>query len=406
MEQITKDELQKGLETLQAQHKEAIAEVQKAVLEKSESSLKAANERLEEVIADKDELTRRIGELEKSRNADRESQTVSFNDAIAQALKENAGAIKGFRRGEKCTFELKAVGDMSPSNFSGTSYSNITTEFRQGVLPLPTERIWMSDVLPGGTTNSGTIWYPRHTGGEGGAAPWTYGSGEAGATVAKPQVDFDFDAVSTPVQWIAGYAKVPRQMLDDVAWLESFLRQHMLLSLKKAENNQIINGSGVSPQLTGINTIATSYDGSYTVAVERIVDAAYGQVNEAFGSANLAILHPRDAVAIALNKATGSGEYDLPPGTIGYVNGQLTIAGLTVVQTTEIDKGNFIVGDRNASQFVSRLTPELRMFESNEDDAKKNLVMFRIEERAALAHYYPTWWVKGKLAEEEEEEEE
>lgn len=390
---ITAEELKQGLDAIKLEHQNAIKEVQKNVLEKSAEGVAAANKRLEEVETAKGEMERQISELEvkiKDINKGNGNQPEHFNDVMAKAIEENFEAIKSFKKGDRHQFELKAVGDMSTANFSGTSYYNATTDVRQAVLPLLTERIWMRDVLPSGTTNAGNIWYPRHTGGEGGAAAWLSGN--------KAQIDFDFDGVNVPVEWIAGYVKVPRQMLDDVAWLQSFLRQNMLLSLYKQENNQILNGNGTSPQLKGIIPQAEAYDGTYTVPVERIVDAGYGQVNENEGAANLALLHPRDAVAIILNKASGSGEYDLPPGTIGFVNNRLTIAGMTVVQTKEITRGNFLVGDNTASQFITRLSPELRMFEENEDDAKKNLIMFRIEERAALATYYPTWWVKGTLA--------
>lgn len=392
MAEITKEELQQGLDELRKEHQQAVKDVQKTVLEKNEESLKAANKRLEEVETAKAQMEADIANLEaKLKDINKAGEKPEhFNDVMCKTIEESANKLKGFNKGKELSLELKAAGDMSTSNFSGTSYTNITTDYRQSVLPLLSERIWMRDVLPSGTTNAANIWYPRHTGGEGDAAPWNTGS--------KSQMDFDFDGVSDPVEWIAGYVKVPRAMLDDVAWLQSFLRQNMLLSLYKAENNQILNGTGVSPQLSGIIPQATAYDGDYTIAIERLVDAGYGQVNENEGNANLVLLHPRDAVAIILNKASGSGEYDLPPGTVGFINNRLTVAGMTVVQTKEITKGNFLVGDNNASQFITRLSPELRVFEQNEDDAKKNLIMFRIEERAALATYYPKWWVKGTLA--------
>lgn len=390
---MTPEELKVKLDEMQQQHKDAVRDLQKEVLEKSEAGVKAANDRLEEVEKAKGEIEAKLAQLEvkmKDGFGAGGTKPEHFNDVMSKAIEENAEAIRGFKKGQDIGLQLKAVGDMSTANFTGTSYANLTTDYRQAVLPLLQERIWMRDVLPSGSTASGSIWYPRHTGGEGGTATWQSGN--------KAQMDFDFDGVNVPVRWIAGYVKVPREMLDDVAWLQSFLRQNMLLNLYKNENAQILNGNNTAPNLYGIIPQAEAYDGSYTVAVERIVDAGYGQVNENFGNANLALLHPRDAVSIILNKASGSGEYDLPPGTIGFVNNKLTIAGMTVVQTQEITRGNFLVGDNNASQFITRLNPEIRMFEENEDDAKKNLVMFRIEERAALATYYPTWWVKGTLA--------
>lgn len=394
MAEVTLEQLEKGFNELKEQHSQASKELKEQVLAKSEEGVQAAHKRFEEVDAQLAELQAKGAELEAKikQQSNGDAKPEHFNDVLAKTLDENSDKIAKYSKGDKVTFEMKAAGNMSTSNFAGTSYANITTDYRQSVLPLPTERIWMRDVLPSGTTSANNIWYPKHTGGEGKADVWSSGN--------KPQMDFDFTGVNDPVRWIAGIVKVPREMLDDVPWLKSFLQQNMLLSLYKTENYEILNGDGTGDHLKGIIPQATAYDGDYTIAVERLVDAGYGQIDEANGAANVVMLHPRDAVAIALNKASGSGEYDLPPGTVGFVNGRLTIAGMTVVRTKEITKGQFLVGDNMASQFVTRLKPELQMFEQNEDDARNNLIMFRIEERAALATYYPQWWVKGDLAPE------
>lgn len=251
----------------------------------------------------------------------------SFNENLSEAISERAEEIKSFAnsRRKEMRLEMKAVGDMSSANFSGTSYANLTTDHRTNVLPLADSTVYLRDLLPKGTTQSGAITYPRHTGGEGAPAPWSSASG-----TAKAQIDFDFDAVTAPVQWIAGFVKVPREMLDDVAFLESFLRANLLKQLLKAENEQILNGSGTPPNLKGLVTQAQAYGGSYANLIEKIVDAAYGQVLENGHSANAVVLNARDAVGIYLNKANTSGEYDLPGG-IGFVNGRLQIAGLNVV---------------------------------------------------------------------------
>lgn len=328
-------------------------------------------------------------------------QGKSFNENLGEALEENKEVIKGLQNVGKgkidATISMKAAGDMSyGTNFAGDSATVLTTEYRQNVLSLLEETLWLRNIIPGGTTNASSIWYPRHIGGEGSPAPWDY-STNSSTTAAKPLFDFDFDAVNAPVEWIAGIVRVPRQMLDDVAFLRSFLQANMLRKLFQAENNQILNGNGVSPNLQGLLPIADDYDGTMTIAVEKIIDAAYGQIVEAQGTPTHVLLHPRDAVAIALNKASGSGEYDLPNGSVGYVNGRLTIAGLTVVPTVQIARNNFLVGDMRATQFITRLAPELRFFDQNRDDAEKNFITIRIEERAALVTYYPELFVKGTL---------
>lgn len=314
----------------------------------------------------------------------------SFNDNLSEIIREKADELKAFAGSteKSMKLEMKAVGDMSSANFAGTSYANLTTDYRQQVLPLADNTIYMRDLLPKGTTQAGSITYPRHTGGEGAPAPWNTG--------AKPQIDFDFDAVTTPVQWIAGILRIPRQMLDDVQFLESFLRANLLKQLLKAENAQILNGTGVAPNLHGLVPQAQAYNGSYTALIEKIVDAAYGQVVENGHSANAVVLNARDAIGIYLNKASGSGEYDVPGG-VGFVNGRLTIAGLTVVQapTAQMASGSFLTGDFNAAQLVTRLNPEIRFFEQDVDNVQKNMITVRIEERVALPVYYPNAFVKG-----------
>ena len=314
----------------------------------------------------------------------------SFNENLSEAIAERAEEIKSFAnsRRKEMRLEMKAVGDMSSANFSGTSYANLTTEYRANILPLADSTVYLRDLLPKGTTQAGAITYPRHTGGEGAPAPWSSASG------AKAQIDFDFDAVTAPVQWIAGFVKVPREMLDDVAFLESFLRANLLRQLLKAENEQILNGNGTPPNLNGLVTQAQAYGGSYTVLIEKIVDAAYGQVLENGHSANAVVLNARDAVGIYLNKATTSGEYDLPGG-IGFVNGRLQIAGLNVVAvpSTQLASGAFLTGDFNAAQLITRLSPEIRFFEQDDDNVQKNMITIRVEERVALPVYYPNAFV-------------
>ena len=312
----------------------------------------------------------------------------SFNENLSEAIAERAEEIKSFAnsRRKEMRLEMKAVGDMSSANFAGTSYANLTTEYRANILPLADSTVYLRDLLPKGTTQAGAITYPRHTGGEGAPAPWSSG--------AKAQIDFDFDAVTAPVQWIAGFVKVPREMLDDVAFLESFLRANLLRQLLKAENEQILNGSGTPPNLKGLVTEAQAYGGSYTDLIEKIVDAAYGQVLENGHSANAVVLNARDAVGIYLNKASTSGKYDLPGG-IGFVNGRLQIAGLNVVAvpSTQLASGAFLTGDFNAAQLITRLSPEIRFFEQDEDNVQKNMITIRVEERVALPVYYPNAFV-------------
>ena len=315
----------------------------------------------------------------------------TFNQILGETIKENAEAIQNFKQGDNLVLEMKAVGDMSiAANFPGSTPFN--QEVRNALIRNPYDRVWLSDLLPQGSTTKGSVIYPKENGGEGGAAVWVAGGN-------KPQMDFDLTSQSAYVKWIAGTIIVDREMLDDLDWMASYLQSKMLISLKVAENAFILNGTADANPVVGLLTAATAYDGTFTAAVDKMVDAAYGQIPEdtsEFYQGNTAILNVRDAVKIGLNKATGSGEYDLPDGTVVFENGALKVAGLQMATTTQLAANNFLTFDKTAVLLINRLKPELRMFE-DATLAKQNKVMFRIEERITLAIFNKTALVKGTL---------
>lgn len=328
-------------------------------------------------------------------NATPEAKAKTFNDNLADAIEGAADMLKGLANGKGSfdeTIELKDVGDMSiTANFPGAN--PWIQDASQRMIVKPYNRVWLADLLPQGTTTSNSIIYPKENGGEGGAAVWT------DQTANKAQMDFDLTSQTAFVKWIAGYVIVYREMLDDIPWLTSYLRSKMLISLKTAENGFVLNGTADTNPVDGLLDVATAYDGLMDGAIDRIIDASYGQIPEDtfdFYRGNLTILNPRDLVRIGLNKAGGSGEYDLPLGSVSYANGNLNIAGLETVATTGQTMGTFLSLDREATSFIRRLQPEIRVFE-DATLAKKNQVMFRIEERATLVVFNDDAIVSGTL---------
>lgn len=317
----------------------------------------------------------------------------SFNDYLGEAIQENAEAIQNFKKGSpELTITMKAVGDMSISN----NFPNATPfiqDVRTGLITTPHNRVWLSDIIPGGSSTGNSILYPKENGGEGAVGLWT------DPNVDKPQVDYDLSSQAAFFKWVAGYVIIEREMLDDIAWLQSYLQSKLLVSYKTAENNFILNGSTDTNPVTGMLTAATAYNGSFTGPVDRVIDAGWGQIVETtheFYAPTHTILNPRAAVGLGLNKATGSGEYDLPNGSVAFSNGKLSVGGLDVVTSTGLPATDFLTFDRSALAYVTRLAPELRMFE-DAALAKRNKIMFRIEGRSTLAIFNNNAIVKGPL---------
>lgn len=312
-------------------------------------------------------------------------ETKSFNQVLAETIEDNKDAIQNFKSGQNLRLEMKAVGDMSAAvNFPDAA--GLYTQQRGLYVP-PFEQTFLGDILPGATSAGTGIVYPERNGGEGSIDEWD-------GTEDKAQVDYDFIKREISFAWLAGILIIEREMLDDISWLTSYIQNQLLLDLKTRENAFILNRA-----TTGLLAKATAYNGTYTTAVERLVDAAYGQLPEdTFGQhrATHFVMRPRDTVKIGLNQASGSGEFDLPQGTVGFAAGALNLSGIQTVATTSMAANNFLAMDARATQFVKRMQPELRMFE-DAALAKKNKIMFRIEERVALAVYNPKALVKGEL---------
>lgn len=367
---------------------EKIAEIEKKFegLNNADEIQKAKSEFLKEVAA----LQAQVKELKQTGG---EATQKSFNENLKEAIEKSADKIQEFGKNPgmgEVRMAMKAVGDMSiAANFPGAT--PWIQEAMPGLIVNPYNRVWLADILPQATSTANSIIYPKENGGEGAVAPWT------DKTQDKAQVDYDFTSQTAFFKWLAGFVIVEREMLDDIAWLTSYLQQKLLISLKTAENSFVLNGTSDANPVTGLLTAATAYDGTYTNFGEMIIDAAYGQIptnTEDFYVPTNVILHPRDVVAIGLNKAEGSGEYDLPQNSISFGSGNLSIAGLSTIPTTSMTRNNFLAMDRNAVMFLRRMATEIRMFEDS-TLAKKNKVMFRIEERVSMAIFNNDAIVKG-----------
>lgn len=310
------------------------------------------------------------------------NKPLGFKNAMAKALKDNHASIAQVSniKGNQI-IQLKDI--TYSDNFPG--FEDWRTEYRNDMIVIDRDTFHMRDIIPIGGTSSDTIKYPREGAKTGdGPAPWARGTTIAN-TPSKPLFEPNLDVISTPVEWIAGIMRLPIEMLADLPFLTSYLQNFARAELLEAEDNQILNGNGTSPQLDGLIPNATAYDGARSVLIEQIVDANIRQLGAYNTSGTDVILNPSEIVEIVLNKATGSGEYDNPNGVVGYVNGQLNIAGLNARTTNQMAVGEFLVGNFNHAQLFQRLAPQLRFFEQDQDNVVKNLVTVRIEERIALA---------------------
>jgi HK97 family phage major capsid protein len=327
-------------------------------------------------------------EAKNNRKTMNENQAKGFNASLAEAIEKNADSIAKLGRGEQkrsgFILDTKAVGNMTEAvNLTG----DIPRQYAPQVYALPNRKVHIRSLVPVGTISTGLFTFPKETGGEGEAGPQTQGS-------TKPQIDFDITMTDAPAQYIAGFVRISRQMLDDVPAMTSFLQARLLEKYLLAEDSQLLFGNGSAPNLTGLTVNASAPTGAATVDVEQLVQAI-AQVSATNYSANGILINPSDWANIMNTKNTNAA-YSLPGSTVVTTDGSVTIAGIPVFQSTAIAVDKFLVGDWSmGAQIMQNQGISVQFSEMDSDNFQKNLITVRVEARIAFPIYYNNAFVYG-----------
>lgn len=370
-----KTEVNGAIETLKADNAVAV------------DGLKSELEELKSQVAVVKDAADKL-EAKNNRKTMNENQVKGFNATLADAIEKNADSIAKLGRGEVkrsgFVLDTKAVGNMTEAvNLTG----DIQRQYAPQVYALPNRKVHLRSLLPVGTISTGLFTFPKETGGEGDVAPQTQGS-------AKSQVDFDITMTDAPAQYIAGFVRISRQMLDDVPAMTSFLQARLLEKYLLAEDAQLLNGNGSAPNLTGLTVNAAAFSGAATVDVEQLVQAI-AQVSSSNYSANGILINPTDWAAIMNTKNTNAA-YSLPGSTVVTTDGSVSIAGIPVFQSTAIAADKFLVGDWSmGAQIMQNQGISVQFSEFDSDNFQKNLITVRVEARIAFPIYYNNAFVYG-----------
>lgn len=327
--------------------------------------------------------------------------TKSLNEILqAEFYKKETGnlsivdRIKGMAAGtmgkNSIDINLKAVADMSSAgNLTGTYFQGY--DMRPGVTIRPLFDAHLRPTIPATTTEKPLIRYVRETTSEGGFDMVAEGG-------TKPEIDWDFDIVDAPVRKIAGYFRIPDEMIDDIPYLLTYLTGRGLEELKNKEDQQILYGTGAGQQLSGVNAVATAFDaGPLVVTAPNRFDtlvAAKKQLRLLNLVPNFVWVSPEDYAAMRLTKLS-TGEYVFPviPGT-----DTITVDGTPIIQNNRITAGTFFVLDTRYMEIADRMQSTVRLFDQDRDNAIKNMVTCVIEERLAFPIYRPQAIIKGTFS--------
>lgn len=212
----------------------------------------------------------------------------------------------------------------------------------------------------------------------------------------KPKSELTFELKTEAVKTLAHWIPVSRQVLEDVSQIRAYIDQRLMYGLKKVEEDQVLYGNGVAPNLTGImnNTGIQSYSWSDGTAGDTKIDC----IRRAMTLARLAeyelsgiVLAPQDWEDIELLKGSDN-HYIWITVTQG---GMSRLFRIPVVETTAMTSGEALTGAFKLGAYLwDREMAAIRVSEHHEKFFIKNLVAILAEERVALTVFRPQAFIK------------
>ena len=365
--------------------------VSKAELIEAMSAVKELETKGEEVATlktDLEEIALKVLQLETKGNAN------NVPESISTLLTEKAEELKAMKdkSGASVQITLKAVGTMGLA-------TNVTGQVPQaereaGITRIVTRNPFVLQLVNVGTIMSNVWEWVEQKNREGGSAMTAEGA-------AKSQADFDLVVASANVKKVTAYIKVTKEMLDDVELMRSEIDQELTELINLKIDDQLLNGTGLAVNLTGINTNATAWAaGSFALAIPTptkwdVLRTAINQVRVNLFEPNYILMHPTDVTGMELSKDS-TGQYIMPP--FAALDGTV-VSGIRVVANTGIALDSFLVGDftKAGVRFKEGLTINVGY---ENDDFTKNLVTIlaeaRLVQRVKSNHYGA--FVKGVLS--------
>jgi HK97 family phage major capsid protein len=379
------------------QHLDQLGDIIDAKLEKAYGqAIESATGKADEVLKSEiNNLTEKFNErfdaMEVANKKQAEAgKTLSFKGALNEAI--NGGAIDNLRQGmtKAARFEVKA--DMTTSaDFTGEV---IPADRVPGYKFDPTRLVHVRQLIPNGSTTSDVVRFVKESGYSNGAAATAEGS-----TLA--QSDFDMTATDANVQKIGSYFRISEEMLNDTPQLTSYLSARAPEKLLEVEDNQILNGTGVAPQLSGIITDAADFAaGGFANAIESanefdVLTAALNQLALANYAADYIMINPTDFHKILLLKSS-QNEYLVKDWNQGL---QPRINGVPVVLSTAITSDKYLLGNFGmGTQLWVRDNVGVEFFREDGTNVRDGFVTVRVQERVALTNYLPNAFVNGDFS--------
>ena len=271
--------------------------------------------------------------------------------------------------------------------------SSTTTSYpdnRPGIVPGIAKPLTIRDVLPSGTTSAIMVVGTRE-------ATYTNAAAETAQGGSKPESALTFEQFNTPIETVATWIKVSKQLLSDAPGVVSYINGRLFYMLEERIDLQLLKGTGVAPNIGGLQKA-----GNFTAFTAATGANLIGSINKAKYDLwakgyppDAVILNPADWAAIELARESGTtGAYLYgAPGTVASTNP----FGVRVVLSANQTAGQMTIGAFNRAAMVWNREGAVVEAGFVADDFTKNLVTLRAECRLGLEVSVPGAILHGAI---------
>lgn len=228
---------------------------------------------------------------------------------------------------------------------TGAGWSPESTRIGR-VVDAETRPIQVLDLVPDGQTGQASVVYMQES-------TRTHSATEVAEGGTYPESTFDLSEITEPVRKIGDSVPVTDEQLEDVQGAESYLNNRLRFGVRQRLDNQVLNGNGTPPNLTGI--LNRSGIQSQSKGSDPVPDAVHKAITQVrlTGRAqpNAVVMHHNDWQGVRLLR-TSDGVYIWGSPS---EQGQPRMWGLPIALSDAIAEGTALVGDfANFAQMFER----------------------------------------------------
>lgn len=309
-------------------------------------------------------------------------EPITLSKAIENFIKDNIDEIKAVKAGNQKKLDISVKVTVETSAVGGS-----TASIRiPGIGQDPVRRIFIADLFSQstvGTDSGGLITYwDQNT--------LNRNANNVAENTAIPESEISWIEKSCKIEKIGDSIPVTEEAMEDFSFIESEVRNFLLVNVDLKLDQQLLFGTGVTPQLKSIDLAAQTYAvGAFSLAIVDptifdVIKTGKTQIqnsgqNNMFNP-NVVLMHPTDETLMKLSKDT-DGNYLLP---MFMTTDGAVVDGMRIIVTPLVVQNTLFVMDTTWGSVWNHRELTLQMATQHSDDFLNDRIRLKATLRKAF----------------------